>query len=254
MTYREFLVMRKGLAWYAAVLFAIALVVCLGKAMSVSTGDHDALRGVVTASAFPAAIFASIFGVALGNASREAARVLWTLPMPRWILAVQLIAVDLAGATIAFACTCAIILGSYMLAGLRLNAAMFSSLSPELVVMAIAMVWACYGWSAALGMLGRRMAYCGILALPALMSWLILAQSPASGLWPLRAPVAANPFAVFVAGTALQAWQRHHFALGPLIASLQWLGTIWATPVLLAVCIGTCAIAVLLWQRAEVIT
>lgn len=233
MIYRESLVMRKALAWFAGIVLAFMLIV-----PATSHSNSIDYAGIANGSAWLAAIFASVFGVALGNGSREAARVLWVLPAPRWVLALQVIAVDLLGATAAFACVYVLLLA---VAGLRFRMNPHGTLSATDIAMALAMVYGTYGWSTLVGMLGRRMAYCGTFALPALLIWMILAQSPSAMGAMLRAPLAANPFAVYNAG------------LIPM-PSLQWLGTTLATPVLTLIAVTTCGLAVALWQRAEVLS
>ena len=249
MMYREFLVMRKALAWFAAVLLAVALTGLVTRTIQVgSTETEVAGIGIAASSGWVAAIFASIFGVALGNGSREAARILWVLPAPRWVLALQVIAVDLAGTTVAYMFAYAIILSTLLLAGLHVRAATIGTVDIAGIIMALAMSYATYGWSALAGMLGRRVPYCGIIALPALMIWMMLAQSPV-----VRAASIANPFVVFNAGLVLKDWERHRFSLDPTTMSMQWLGAFWETPVLLAITLATCGLAVAVWQRAEAI-
>jgi hypothetical protein len=204
--------------------------------------------GLASLSGWLAATFASIFGVALGNGSREAARILWVLPAPRWLLALQVMAVDLAGTTVAYLYAYAIILATLLLAGLHSRAVNTGTVDVAGIVMALAMAYATYGWSALAGMLGRRVPYCGIIALPALLIWMILAQSPI-----VRAASIANPFVVFNAGQVLKSWERHHFALDPTTLWLQWLGAFWETPVLLVIALATCGLAAAVWQRVEAI-
>ncbi len=245
MIYREYLVMRKAIAWFAGIVLVFMLIIPAASHSDVGV-EINAMRyaEIANGAAWLAAIFASIFGVALGNASREAARVLWVLPAPRWKLALQVIAVDLSGATVAFACVCALYLA---VARLRFGWNLYGTPSATDITMALATVYATYGWSALIGMLGRRMSYAGIIALPFLMIWMILAQSQSAATAILRAALAANPFAVYNAGlvavssAGLDAWP-----------SLQWLGT-QATPALFAIAVVTCGLAVALWQRAQVI-
>jgi hypothetical protein len=238
--------------WFTLTLVGFILVGLASGSIRI-TGDTD-LAGVAAGSGWIAAIFGSIFGVALGNGSRESARVIWTLPTERWKLALQIVIVDLMGTTAAFACGYAVMLLASTLAGVHLTARMLQTVSAGGVVMALTMAYAAYGWSALAGMLGRRVAYCGIVALPALMIWMILAQSWVALRPILRAPIVANPFVVFNAGLALNTWQHHHFALDPVTLSLQWLGTTWETPIFITIAFVTCAGAIALWQRAEAIS
>jgi hypothetical protein len=252
MIYREYLVMRKALLWFLGIFAALLLIGFI--AGSVHTGPRDQnLSALVVASGWLAAIFASIFGVALGNGSREAARVLWVLPVARWKVALQTVAVDLAGSTVAFACVFAMILAFLTFKGMPLKVETLQTAHPADVAMALAMAYATYGWSALIGILGRRMAYAGVVALPALLIWMIMAQLHSSTFALLRVPAVLNPFAVDVAGLELASYAHHHFDLDPIATSLQWLGTTWTIPVLGAILLATCALAVTLWQRAEAI-
>ena len=240
MIYREYLVMRKALAWFTGLL-AFLLITQFTMQKGVIRSDYT---GIAVTAAWLAAIFASIFGVALGNASRDAARVLWVLPEARWKLALQLIAVDLAGTTVAFVIA---------FIGVRYSAELRTEPGTPPIAMALAMTYAAYGCSAFAGMIGRRMAYCGIFALPALLMWANIAQSQLALGRVLRAPIILNPFVVFNTGLALRVWERRPLHSDPVTASLLWLGTTWETPVLIAIAVMTCAVAVVLWQRAEAI-
>lgn len=240
MIYREYLVMRKALAWFVGLLLALMLIGIANGMIRITAGG-DGLRGVGDAAGWLAAIFAAVFGVALGNGSREAARVLWVLPVERWKLALQLIAVDLAGTTLAFASAYAIVLLAVALAGQHFTSELLQTVSIGRIIMALAMAYAAYGWSALVGMLGRRIAYCGMVVLPGLMIWTFLAHSWVNAGTILRVTLLANPFLVFNTG------------LDPVSSPLQWLGTSWETPVLVAIAFATCGFAVLLWQRAQAI-
>jgi hypothetical protein len=239
MIYREYLVMRKAVGWFAALLAAALILLALWH--KGAKGDY---AGICITSGGLAAVFASIFGVALGNASREAARVLWVLPAARWKLALQVVAVDLVATTVAF---------FLAFAGQALSMEMRGTVSSAAIVMALAMAYATYGWSALVGVVGRRVAYCGIIALPALIVWMLLAQKQLPIGTVVRAAILANPFAVFNTAVAVGNWERHGFSLDPVSSSLQWLGTAWETPVLIAIAIVTCGLAVALWQRAQAI-
>ena len=235
MIYREYLVMRNALPWFAGLVLALMLIVPASDVGAIS------YAGIANGAGWLAVIFASIFGVALGNGSREPARVLWVLPARRWILALQVIGVDLAGTTVAFAC---VYLFMLTFAALHFRVTLSGTFNASNIAMALATTYGAYGWSALAGMLGRRIAYGGLFALPALMLWMIFAgsKSPLGAM--LRAPIAANPFAVYNAGLTLN---------GAVAFSLQWLYSAWATPMLSAIAIATCGLAVAFWQRAEVI-
>lgn len=251
MIYREYLVMRKALAWFVVVLFAIVAIGFISGTIRIDPRGRS-FNDVGDICAWLAAIFASIFRVALGNASREPARVLWVLPTARWKIALQLIVVDLGGATLAFAFACAVMLLP-LLAGAHFKYETLGAASIPRIVAALTLIYATYGWSALIGMLGRRMAYSGIIALPALMMWMVMAETQGAATAILRKLVAANPFAVYVAWLNLNSWVNHKFQLDPASASLQWLGSTWEAPLLLTIAVVTCGVAVILWQRAEVL-
>jgi len=251
MIYREYLVMRKGLVWFAGLLAIMLIIVVFSQSIEGKVDYAD----IAAASGWLSAIFASIFGVALGNGSREAARMLWVLPTERWKAALQLIAVDLVGTTVAFACVYFAFVFYLAFVGLHLRMGTMGTVSAADIAMALAMAYATYGWSALAGMLGRRVAYGGIIALPALMIWMILAQSQVTSIAAiLRGPIVANPFVVFNTALALSSWAHHRFPLDTVASSLQWLGTASETPVLVAIAIVTCGFAVALWQRAQVLS
>ena len=250
MIYREYLVMRKALAWFVGVLGVLLLFLFFAAKGS----DRMDFGAIVSASGWLATIFASIFGVALGNGSREAARVLWVLPSERWKLGLQIVVVDLIGTTVAFAVAGALMLAFLALSTLRVKVDLHGTVSIAGMLMPLAMAYAVYGWSALIGMVARRVAYAGIIALPALMIWMVLAHADGTLGAILRAPIVANPLAVFNSAMLLSGWTRHHFALNAVAASLQWLGTSWGTPVLAATAAAACGLAVMLWQRAQIVS
>lgn len=248
MMYREYLVMRKALAWYAGIVVLIQLICLMFPPKGIqNVADADV---VVTAGVFTA-FFAWIFAVALGNGSRQAARVLWVLPAERWKTALQVIAVDFAGIVLAFAWFC---VADVLALHVPSEKAQLIGGAPFIeVALVLTGLFAVYGWGALIGMLGRRVAYCAIFATPALAIWLMIAEQnfPISPIF--RAPILANPFAVVNVRTALLGWQQHHWAIDVVTKSLLWLGTGWEPPVLLAIAAATCGLAVVLWQRAQVI-
>lgn len=251
MIYREYLVMRKALAWYAVVALAIMLSNLIMLHATDAAVDYGSITG--QSGAF-AAIFAWITGVALGNGSREVARVLWVLPAERWKGALQLIAVDLAAATVAFAFEYALMLLFSALAGLRFGTHASGTPNAVPIALGLTLAYATYGWSALLGMLGRRVPYFAFIAAPALILWMTFAEAAGPIGAALRGAIVANPIAVFNTALAVSAWQHDHAALDSASSSLQWLGTTWETPVLLAIAVATCGLAVLRWQRAQAIS
>src|SRR5579862_3081120 len=89
MIYRELLVMRKAVPVYLGVVIGIFILVAFA--------GHTKTNFVqgMTGGAWFGALFASIFGVALGNSSREGARAFWVLPKQRWQSALGIVVVDL---------------------------------------------------------------------------------------------------------------------------------------------------------------
>jgi len=69
MIYREYLVMRKALAWFAC--FALALMLFVYATTVTSKSVSIGYGGIANGAGWLVAIFASVFGVALGNGSRE---------------------------------------------------------------------------------------------------------------------------------------------------------------------------------------
>lgn len=257
MIYREYLVMRKALAWYAGVVVILILVqIILSQGVqftqSRSTGVDWGSSTAMTAGIF-SACFAWLFGVALGNGSREAARTLWVLPADRWKTALQLISVDLAGITVAFACEYAVMLLSLAVSHMRFGTQVPFTVSAGDVIPALVLAYSVYGWSALVGMIGRRMPYGGLLSAPALVLWFTLAQLKDFAGAVLRAPIVANPIAVSNTEIALVAWKENRFAVDTVSTSLQWLGTAWEMPLLILIAAATCGLAVALWQKAEAI-
>lgn len=256
MIYREYLVMRKILAWFIAVavflqLLGIVLPLFgIGSApKSVQKVEYNDL--VATAGMF-VGILAWIAGVALGNASRQPARVLWVLPADRWKLALQVIAVDFAAMIVAVVAVSLVGMAAVLLPVMKSQ--LTGTLSGTDIALVLAALFATYGWGAVVGMLGRRMPYCGLLATPALAVWLFLAEQQFRISPIFRAPIIVNPFAVFNTQLAITNWQQHHEALDPVTVSQLWMGTSWEMPVLVAIAVATCGVAIILWQRAQVIS
>lgn len=249
MIYREYLVMRKALGWYAVIVLVLGVIMSL---MSQHKGVTKIYLGdVAIAAGVFAAAFAWIFGVALGNGSRRAARMLWVLPAERWKLALQVIGVDFIGIAVAFTFLYLIDLTPLGTPGAKVQ--IVGTLSANDISLALGLAFATYGWSALVGMIGRRMPYCGIIATPALVIWLTMAESHGAISPIFRVPIIANPLAVFNRAIAVHANQTKHYALDSVTIALQWLGSGWEAPVLFAIAAATCGLAIILWQRAEVI-
>lgn len=240
MIYREYLVMRKAMAWYTGLLAALTIAMVI---WSQGHGKADAGALCIVAS-WAATIFASIFCVALGNASREASRVLWLLPTERWKVALQAVAVDLAGTTAAF---------FLAFVAFHLCLEVSGTVTAGDIVWGLAMPYAVYGWGALLGMVGRRVPYFGVIALPAFIVWMNLAQWQSALGAVLRAPIIVNPVAVSNTAAAVSGWEQYRYTLDTVSRSTQWLGTNWEAPLLIAIAVATCGLAVALWQKAEAI-
>ena len=252
MMYREFLVMRKAVLWYAVVFLAIVIVATIASAGKHSSTNTD-LTGLVVPAGWCAAIFGAIFGVALGNASREPARIMWTLPTARWRSGLAIIGVDALGIVVAFIIP---VVAALAILGLEYargcNVIVRWNLDWYLLVVTFAFVYASYGWSVVLGIVGRSVPYLGIVSLPALLLWEALSGSNGWFGDALRAPIAANPYAILA---AFQALGTIHRPVGnAMLEALAWMGTAWELPVLMATAVGTCAIAVVFWQRSQVLS
>jgi hypothetical protein len=250
MIYRELLVMRKALTWYFIVVFALCVWAVFWLWSYATPGSHSSIDvGFITGPiAWSVSVFPAIFGVALGNGSREASRVLWTLPVARWVFALRTIAVDLGAIVVAFAGTFVLALLVFAAQGLRQPVELRASIDWASVATAIAFLFALYGWAALTGMLGRRVPYLGIAAYPFLLVWWIFsnARGPIGDL--LRTPLILNPAAVF----ATVGYRRPDLgALGNAVVSL---GPAWQFSTLAAIFVLTCAASVYLWQRAEVVS
>jgi hypothetical protein len=247
--------MRKALAWFLGVLLALAVLLGLLARHSQSAGD---VTNFISVALGPVVIFASIFGVALGNASREPARVMWVLPLERWRAAVSIIAVDAVALIVAYAGMIAIVfacLWLQTLVGGQINITW--QLDWRFVLESLCFVYAVYGWCALVGMIGRRVAYFGIASSAILTLWGAFAESSGSLGWLLRSIIVANPFSVFNSGNQLRAFAkgvRHWGTHDPVTQSLIWMGSTWEIPMLIAIALATCAIAVWLWQRSEVLS
>jgi hypothetical protein len=255
MTYREFLVMRKALLWFIGCTTGLMLLMVIVQFSQYRGGNLSTdLNELHVPVAWVVTIFAAIFGVALGNASREPARVFWVLPSERWKLALQIVAVDAAGIVVAYAGVLAAAVAFFLLAGLFEPANLRGSIDWAGVARSLVFVYAVYGWSALVGILGRRVAYCGLASLPFLLLWTMFSNVRGAFGELVRLPILVNPFSVYAMGFTLS-----HPATDldkPMAHSLLRLAVAggWETPILLATALLTCAIAVVLWQRAEVLS
>jgi hypothetical protein len=248
MMYRELLVMRKALTWYFIVVLALCIWTTLWLWAQFGPGAHSStdLNELAGPVAWSVSVFPAIFGVALGNGSREASRVLWTLPVARWEFAVRTIAVDLGATVIAFAGTFVLSLLVFAVQGLHEPLYLRGAIGLQSVTTALLFLFAVYGWSALIGMIGRRVAYLGIAAYPFLLAWWGVSHSRGAIGEMLRVPMIVNPIAVYVTHGDPQ-------PLGTIGAAVASLGPAWQITTLAAIFILTSATSVYLWQRAEVL-
>lgn len=249
MIYREFLVMRKAALWFSGIFSAIFVISEVGThAAPIAT---ISLESLAVDLAWAIAMFASIFGVALGNGSREPARILWTLPIARWRGALQIVVMDVAGICSTFVlCAVAFVVLSIALAATAsVHSIVRYDLHPAALVAMLGFLLAIYGLSALLGMVARRVPYLGVVAYPVCLLWQIFAQSR-SPLGQLLAKfLPANPASVFVATMTADSGGKVAGVLG----SLSWIGGVRGTEMLFAIALITCALAIILWQRAQVL-
>jgi len=248
MIFREYLVMRKAVLWFVGIALAGALFAFGLSAAQSHTSTNGSLTELMGPIGYTTALFAAIFGVALGNASREPARVLWTLPEGRLRSALGVIGVDLVGIVVAFiglwAAFLAVVLfyGLVGLADVRIK----WSLDGVTLLRMIGFMFAVYGWSALFGMLIRRVAYGGIIALPALLLFQILAQSKTAFGELMRWLSVVDPWIV------VSAFHRGS-ADDVLSMWYSWLTEPLAATILFAIAVLTSACAVVLWQRAQLL-
>ena len=126
MEYVEFLRIRRSLAWHIGIIVVLGFVVMLvgGNEASVNiNGSTRVMSGmqvplgiIASIAAFYGAIFASSAGTSL-NRENETREISWTKPIPRSVLALRYIAIDLAGVAIAYVAAIVVI----MLVLLRLH-------------------------------------------------------------------------------------------------------------------------------------
>jgi hypothetical protein len=256
MIYRESLVMRKALLWFFAATIALNVLWLFTPS---PRENHAALGSVIGGFVLFALIaFAAIYGVALGNASREPARVLWTLPRPRWRNALDIVEMDLLAMVVLALGVVAI---GYVAIVTRFGPAhLFAWLSTVNgldVSLTFGMAFGIYGWSALFGVLFRRIPYAGLIALPVLavgqqaaalpgilgsaMRWILVADPITLKTW---ASISRLP-----AGTV----GRVELTAVPLYEHLHGFQPVDCVYALFAVSIGTCALAIFMWQRAEVL-
>ena len=123
MEYVEFLRIRTSLLWHIGIVAVIALVIAMlgGHDTTVNVnGSTQLMSGtqvpfdtLATIAAFFGAIFASSAGTSLNreNATRD---ISWTKPLSRSVLAVRIVAIDVAGIAIAYVAALAAIVAVLM--------------------------------------------------------------------------------------------------------------------------------------------
>ena len=249
MIYREYLVMRKALLWLVGGAFALC-VIAFG--LTIIQGGHESTNGTLTELMQPisyaAVLFAGIFGVALGNASREPARVFWTFPESRVRSALSIVAVDLAGVAVAFIGLFVVFIGSVYLFGAlgAWDVRVKWELDWWIFAKTLGFCFASYGWSALFGIVLRRIAYGGVISLLAMMLLPAFANAKSAIGEVVRKLCVADPWVIANLGS-------HARADDLLAISLSWVTPQSATLVLCAITIATCAAATAIWSRAEII-
>jgi hypothetical protein len=228
--YRQFLVMRKALLWCFGIIVAVAAIFVVNIVMreTLMCGQNSSLSGLLLVASATAVVFPAIYGVGLGNASREGARVFWVLPQGRLRSALALICADCLGSIAALVVT---FVGTVviMYAGIAIQhtgCVVAKDLNPENIAVAVGFPLAVYGWTALTGMLLRRVAYMGIVFLPVGLIWLGVSHMHNDLGAFLRSIAFANPFNMLWPMMPLQLW---------------------------GIAIVTLTIALALWQRAEVV-
>lgn len=251
MMYRQFLVMRKALMWLligALVFwgwFAVNNIFLKGSDRFNGTLDFT----LVTAVAWPLALFAALYGAAFSSMSREPARYLWTLPKPRWRSALEAIAADVTALAVAYIALAVIIYAPEVpVIGARPVFGMLSHVSLQYALLAFALPLAAYGYGAAVGMLFRRAPFVGVTTVPVFLLWMIFANDPADGF--MRTFGVLNPFLVFTQANRLP---QLHVSFGSRVdAALHWITPDIGIAILVATTLICCTLTACLWSRAEV--
>ena len=148
MAYVEFLRVRRSLTWHAGTLVAIMLVALyFGHDTSVNiNGQAELLPGMAVSlgllspiATFFAAIYASSLGTSL-NRENPTRDISWTKPIPRSVIALQYVLIDVAGVAIAFVLTMLAVL--VVLARMHFVPAIDASTIPLLVLgLGVSVMW-----------------------------------------------------------------------------------------------------------------
>lgn len=244
MIYREWLVMRKAIPVYLGIVIALVILVTL--AGHVKTNFVQCLTG----GAWFGALFASIFGVALGNSSREGARAFWVLPKARWQSAFGIVAVDLI-ATVFVTAAVPLLNGAVdsAFAGFPGNSMQWNW-DGNAALLAFGLPIATYGWAALIGMIGRRLPYVGIAVMPVLLLWFIFSTSPGTFGRLLSKPIAINPFALYIIE---QSGKNSAHDFKNFADNLGWLTPETALIAMALIAIAGCVAAITMWSKSEVL-
>ncbi len=251
MIYRQFLVMRKAVGIYVGSFFALLFLWMLYATISFGRdGTSGPLTELLPMAGWLTAFFGAAYGAGLGSGAREASRVLWVMPVPRWRSAMEIVAVDLAGMIVSFFGLIAAFVASFAVLAPFHHATLDItwSLDPVRTIMWLGFAFAVYGWSAMAGMIVRRVPYVGIAVLPLFLFWDFLADGANSFSAFLRTIIVANPFSL-VAYSDLPTNSPHSL----LVQHLSWLTPPTVVELLAVIIIATVGLATVLWQRAQVL-
>ncbi|MEO9262883.1 MAG: hypothetical protein ABI282_02220 [Candidatus Baltobacteraceae bacterium] len=256
MMYRQTFVMRRAVAWFTALLGALFFA-----AVGIQTLSHNQSRVSMTLDdsiffvCWAAGVFAVVYGAGLGNGSREAARVLWTIPKPRWKNALSVVFIDAMGLLCALV---AGVLATYVVIALfsgpvRVEYMLTRGFSWMGLLIAALFLFALYGWSAVVGMLGRRMPYAGLLAYPLILLWSTFSNLPGKFGDLLRSILVANPLADYSYAYGSLVAHAKPSMLNPSMTALSHVQASNFPAILLAIGAVGCGIAIVLWTRSEIL-
>jgi hypothetical protein len=150
MEYVEILRARRVLIWYAVAVVATAALnlLSLHGHVTVQSSDMDIhgkipLAAILVGSAFVAFILASCVAPGLSNEGNTTA-ISWTRPMPRWVIALRYVAVDVSAIALGYAMCVATVLGILAFYGLG-RAIAIDSYIPDGLALALGTVVMWYG-------------------------------------------------------------------------------------------------------------
>ena len=247
MAYAEFLRTRRSLTWHVGILAALTLLILyFGNTATINVDGHSPLfpgmpvpLGQLTVVAmFFGAIYASSAGTSLNreNTTRDLS---WTKPVPRTVLALQFIAIDVAAIAIVFALSVLAIVA--VLLRLQMVPVIDASFVPE----AVLALGVCVMWYALIQVLtfgfgpGAR-AIAGILW-PVAFVALGVAHVPGALGAIARTIDIVNPLS-YASGMSQEAGRQAAIAAMPVDARLV---CVWMFAAIF------CAIAIAFWPRKE---